>query len=341
MHEQSNTIQGRDGRWYNVYGEETGATQPLPLPKVFAFERPSYSTPEEAVNIAAWRSRMGEGQYPSTPPGYGFTNSYQASPQAQALGKVLETLQDPRNAWIGVGPLAGVVKGPGWGAEVLRRYKLLGGTPETLDKALKRRNLHFDDRTRIREQFDLGTNLAGPGIEYDTAPLTAGRFQNYAMQEGGALYQKTPASHSQAGFRTLGEIHEGTQKQFNAAVRDRGEEAGKQFEVWLDVIPSGTQGNAAYGAVSRQVARMLDTPGFQFKRPVDLPVLSTREYNKAFPLQDERALREISGGVFDPQARITHLEELRSRTTADSLPRRQIDRMLSELRTEGRLRRDE
>ena len=108
MHEQSNTIQGRDGRWYNVYGEETGATQPLPLPKVFNFERPSYSSPEEAANTAAWRSRMGEGQYPQTPPRYGFTNSYQASPQAQALGKVIEVLQDPRNAWMGLG---GVTRG--------------------------------------------------------------------------------------------------------------------------------------------------------------------------------------------------------------------------------------
>jgi hypothetical protein len=91
MHEQSETIKGRDGRWYNVYG--AGAPQPMPLPKVFGFEQPSYSTPEEAVNKAAWRSTMGHGQYPTEAPSYGITNKYQPSPQTQALSRVIDAIR--------------------------------------------------------------------------------------------------------------------------------------------------------------------------------------------------------------------------------------------------------
>ena len=90
-HEQSETIQGRDNNWYNVYGRGTGATQPMPLPRLFSFEQPSYSTAEEAANKAAWRSHMGEGQYATTPPIYGFTP--QARPEySSLLGIILDAL---------------------------------------------------------------------------------------------------------------------------------------------------------------------------------------------------------------------------------------------------------
>lgn len=119
-HEQSETIKGRDGRWYNVYGSGTGADQPMPLPQLFGFEKPSYSTADEAVNKAAWRSLMGEGQYPMESPKYGFTNTYQPTPQAKALGKVIDALQDPRNAWIGLGPMAGVMRGGKLATQLVR-----------------------------------------------------------------------------------------------------------------------------------------------------------------------------------------------------------------------------
>lgn len=51
----------------------------------------------------------GQGQSPQ----YGFTNSYQPSPQAQALGAVLNALQDPRNQWMGTGMVGGTIRGLG------------------------------------------------------------------------------------------------------------------------------------------------------------------------------------------------------------------------------------
>ena len=118
-HEQSETIKGRDGKWYNIYGQGTGADQPMPLPRLFGFEQSSYSTQEEASNKAAWRSYMGEEQYATESPKYGFTNTYQPTPQAKALGKVIDALQDPRNSWIGMGPLAMATKGSGLARRVL------------------------------------------------------------------------------------------------------------------------------------------------------------------------------------------------------------------------------
>lgn len=114
MHEQSNTIQGRDGRWYNVYG--TG-DQPMPLPRIFGFEQPSYPTESMASNRAAWRSHMGDGQYPTTAPTYGFTNSYTPSPQAQAVGAVIDALRNPNSYYSTINTPLGpqpMILGPGF-----------------------------------------------------------------------------------------------------------------------------------------------------------------------------------------------------------------------------------
>lgn len=55
---------------------------------------------------------MGFGQAFVTPggasPQYGFTNTYKPSPQAEALGRVIEILQDPRNSWMGLGGIRGL-----------------------------------------------------------------------------------------------------------------------------------------------------------------------------------------------------------------------------------------
>lgn len=102
MHEQSETIQGRDKQWYNVYGGT-----PYPLPLQFGFEQRSYPTAEMAINRAQWRSQLGE-QPSTTPPSYGFTNTYQPSPQGQAFGTLIDILNDPRNAWLGGGMTRGI-----------------------------------------------------------------------------------------------------------------------------------------------------------------------------------------------------------------------------------------
>lgn len=58
-HEQSETIE-RDGLYYNVYGRNTKRAG-QPLPPVFSFEKPHYSTLDEAVKAAQERSRRGGG----------------------------------------------------------------------------------------------------------------------------------------------------------------------------------------------------------------------------------------------------------------------------------------
>lgn len=121
MHEQSETVQGRDKQWYNVYG---GTQYPLPL--LFGFEQRHYPTQEAAVNRAQWRSQMGENQYPTQAPAYGFRTASNPDLQSKALQTVLAILQDPRNSWIGMGAIRGM--GPvGRGMTKLLRENDLGG----------------------------------------------------------------------------------------------------------------------------------------------------------------------------------------------------------------------
>jgi len=54
-HEQSETIKGKDGRWYNVFGKKTGK-YPQPLTPQFEFERESYDSEPEASMAAGRRS---------------------------------------------------------------------------------------------------------------------------------------------------------------------------------------------------------------------------------------------------------------------------------------------
>lgn len=157
---------------------------------------------------------------------------------------VLQVLQDPRNAWIGMGPMAMATRAPGWGAEVLRRYKLMGGTPETLDKVLRNRNAHVYDRHGVVKSFRQATDIAAP-----PNPVLS---QEAKMYKAGKMYENIIPSHTQAGSRTLGEISQTREKIVDAKQR-RGLSVPK-----LDYIESGMKGNAAYNALSRQVARMLD-----------------------------------------------------------------------------------
>lgn len=219
-----------------------------------------------------------------------ISNTYQPSPQAQALGKVIEVLQDPRNSWMGMGPLAGVVKGPGWGAEVLRRYKLLGGTPETLNKALMARNAMEQDRTRVVRNFRQATDLAAPAAEGplfarldpQASTMMALRDQREAMNKAGETYQGIIPSHPQVGSRTAGEVS--AMKERIAEAQLRAGVAPETVNKRFPYLP-GSGGGPAYEAISRQVARMLDSPGFQFKKPADLPVVAAKQYEKEFPIR--------------------------------------------------------
>lgn len=64
---------------------------------------------EQFNNRGFGQAFNGQGQSPQ----YGFTNNYQPSPQAQALGAVLNALQDPRNQWMGTGMAGGTIRGVG------------------------------------------------------------------------------------------------------------------------------------------------------------------------------------------------------------------------------------
>lgn len=67
----------------------------------------------------------------------GITNTYEVSPQAKALGNVIAALNDPRNAWLGVGAIRGmrllspIPKGPEMGGfrETTANMRRAFGTP--------------------------------------------------------------------------------------------------------------------------------------------------------------------------------------------------------------------
>jgi hypothetical protein len=63
---------------------------------------------------------------------------------------------------MGVGPIAMAAKPMGWGAEVLRRYKLLGGTPQTLNHTLINQAAPTLLKDRIVSGFKAGTDIAAP-----------------------------------------------------------------------------------------------------------------------------------------------------------------------------------
>ena len=92
-HENSETLQGRDGRWYNVNGETRDVLVPM-----FSFEAASYDTMEAADAAAKRRSDMfGQGQ-PSVP-GEG--------PPTQTRFRV-ETLAEDILREYGLGPPKGI-----------------------------------------------------------------------------------------------------------------------------------------------------------------------------------------------------------------------------------------
>lgn len=56
-HEQSETIQNKLGRWFNVFGKNTPQAG-QPLPRKYKWEKPDYETVEEAVAAAKKRSEL-------------------------------------------------------------------------------------------------------------------------------------------------------------------------------------------------------------------------------------------------------------------------------------------
>jgi len=167
--------------------------------------------------------------------------------------------------------LAGAIrtKAPGWGAEVLRRYKLLGGTPETLNRTLTNRAMGPSYREDIVIGFRKGTDIATPdglGSQQHVAPWDEG--SGIARQKG---------SFDFAGDQYDAAAHRDSPLYKRLYSNPRVIE----LDSVTPDIESGTRGNAAYDAVSRQASRLMDQPGYNFKRPAYGPELSgSSEYTK-------------------------------------------------------------
>lgn len=208
----------------------------------------------------------------------------------------------------GGGAMLGMTRAPGWGAEVLRRYKLLGGTPETLDKALRHRNLAEWDRHIIHQGFRKGTDIAAPAPEQYHTPHYARRpsitnpemtndireQQLAALEAAGSRLERTqPSAPASTGYRTLGERSAATAQEATGLQRrllrqgENPEEVERTVNASYPSIPSGVTGQAAYGAISSQMGRLMDSPGFrgqrfQFNHPKPI---SQSEYYKEFPIE--------------------------------------------------------
>lgn len=58
MHEQTVTVRGPNGAWYNVYGVSHAGLRGTPVKPIYKFERTEYPNREAAVAAAALRSRL-------------------------------------------------------------------------------------------------------------------------------------------------------------------------------------------------------------------------------------------------------------------------------------------
>ncbi len=214
------------------------------------------------------------------------------------IGKVLG---DPRNAWIGLGPMAGVVRPAGWGAEVLRRYKLLGGTPETLSKTLGQRGADPRYKDHMVRGFRRGTDIAAPAPDRDLAQWMTPQEQTMASMRRQLDELETAGVYFEAQGQGL---RKARQPRFESRYMD----AAKQTVVPLE---SNTSGNAAYNAISSRMGRIMNSPEFKFRKSeyTDLPPVSDAEYYNQLPIQAPH--RKEFGGQYHRylQAEIDEVNE--------------------------------
>jgi hypothetical protein len=230
-----------------------------------------------------------------------ITNRYEPSPQAKALGTVIDGLMDPRTQMMtGTGMLPGLAfKAPGWGAEALRRYKLIGGTPETLDHTLKMRAMGPQTRNTIVSNFRQGTDLAAPSVGGERGFPLASTLEGLSQQDGamelaGNIYQNLARGGRPNTRGGLGPLQ-------HVTFHRPGEPN----------MESASSGNAAYGAVSRQVGRMLDTPGFQLRKseygpkPLPFSTKSKHDFEQRYSDLVDRSIEGRRAGDYMPGAGAT------------------------------------
>jgi len=164
---------------------------------------------------------------PGESPHYGFTE--QARPEyLRMLDNTLAVLQDPRNAWIGAGPMAALRWTP---KAALNSYEMLSKVPGRYPQFL-REKLGFtsDD---IASVLDSIANMP-PALHHADARAEL--------------------------WNVLGHMYElRSQQSLKPKWNPRLEELYSNYAAGgADSYPDMTSGNAAYGAVGHQVARLLD-----------------------------------------------------------------------------------
>lgn len=122
----------------------------------------------------------GTGQSPS----FGFSNTYQPNPQAKALGKVIDILNDPRNAWMGLGKVGQAMTGL---PAVAMPWLYHGTAASRAERILK----EGFDAGRIGEwwghAFGKAAGQRGPGTYFSENPAFARSWGEIAA---GALGEK-------------------------------------------------------------------------------------------------------------------------------------------------------
>ena len=203
----------------------------------------------------------------------------------QFLSTVGQVLSDPRNAWMGMGPVGAVRWTPKAAQNV---FEMLSRVPGKFNEFLKNRGMGIGDRLST---FQFG-NLAhdpGPG-------LAAGL---------------NTAEHMPSTFHKVGELNDLITTTPHLAEQYRHE-----------ATEGAIQANAAYGALSRNVGRMLDDMqarrlGFGDVAKTPPPkAVAAREYYKEYPIEqgssgplpawlqnDPVALSHYRGAMSDARAR--------------------------------------
>jgi len=179
------------------------------------------------------------------------------------LKQVGDVAGDPRNAWIGMGPMT-AVRPFGWGAEVLRRYALRGKNYKDLNRELTNRVVSPSARNKIVGDFRAATDIAAPGERLNPRYL-----QKDAMSNAGDWLQHW-------GTRSKSLAGEAQTLDYEPILAEL---ATKQPQYYGPIAPGqfhlGTAINAAKaGAFDIRKAHY-----------PDLPPVSDAEYYKAFPIE--------------------------------------------------------
>lgn len=192
---------------------------------------------------------------PGESPHYGFTE--QARPEyLRMLDNTLAVLQDPRNAWIGAGPMAALRWTP---KAALNSYEMLSKVPGRYPQFLREKlgytpggvanllnelgggspplQLGLNERAHIEELVGEGRGGMGEVL----SRMLQGRSPQIVDSTAGRvlmLKSLDPERNMRLGELLRNYAEEGSTAAF--------------------AHPDMTSGNAAYGAVGRQVARLLD-----------------------------------------------------------------------------------